>query len=72
MHKKNFALKTVINIVVVGNRLGRKVHQCKGPEGAKHIGKVMGKVSGITGLSGTVNLTFSCPSRRLDLKGRGK
>ena len=36
----------MINIVFVNNRLGRKVHQYKGPETAKHLAKVMGKVSG--------------------------
>lgn len=36
----------MINIVFVNNRFRRKVHQYKGPETAKHLGKVMHKVSG--------------------------
>lgn len=36
----------MINIVFVNNRFRRKVHQYKGPETAKHLGKVMRKVSG--------------------------
>lgn len=67
MYKKDFAQKmTVIDIVFVNNRVGRKGHPCKGPEGEKHMGKVTLKVTGKTGLAGAVSWTLSCPSRSLD------
>lgn len=42
----------MIYIVFINNRVGRQMHQCKGPEASTYMSKVMAKVSGKNGLAG--------------------